>query len=104
MSQANYAELERRGQGSAYTPKIARRCGVSVDWLAYASGEMLSQPNQAGSRIEAYGAHLMGLLAAMPEHIREANFLAASQQFVDAIAHSAKHQQQPLDPLSKSAK
>ena len=40
MAQANLSELERSGQGSTYTPAIAVRCGVDVNWLAYGKGEM----------------------------------------------------------------
>jgi transcriptional regulator with XRE-family HTH domain len=42
-SQANLAELEKKGTGSALTPAIANRCGVSVEWLAYGQGEMFWQ-------------------------------------------------------------
>lgn len=40
MSQGTYGELELSGQGSSFTPAIARELGVSVDWLAYGKGEM----------------------------------------------------------------
>ena len=41
MTQPSYSHLESDGQSSAYTPAIARICRVSVDWLAYGSGEMM---------------------------------------------------------------
>lgn len=34
ISQGTLAELEKIGQGSAYTPQLAKACGVSPDWLA----------------------------------------------------------------------
>ena len=40
MAQGTYTKLETRGQGSAYTPKIAAYLAVNVDWLAYGVGEM----------------------------------------------------------------
>jgi transcriptional regulator with XRE-family HTH domain len=39
-SQANLGELEKKGAGSALTPALAKRCGVSVEWLAYGHGDM----------------------------------------------------------------
>lgn len=57
MSQANYAELEKSGQGSAFTPKIAYLCGVSVEWLAYGTGEM-----NAANPLEALPARLKAAL------------------------------------------
>lgn len=41
MSQGTYGELERIGQGSSYTPAIAEKCGVDVNWLAYGNGQMV---------------------------------------------------------------
>lgn len=43
MSQAAISELEKIGQGSALTPAIAEKCGVSVNWLAYGTGDMLAK-------------------------------------------------------------
>lgn len=40
MSQGTLGALELTGQGSSYTPAIARELGVSVEWLAYGNGEM----------------------------------------------------------------
>ena len=101
MSQANYAELESKGQGSSFTPKIAGVCGVNVDWLAYNTSEMLSPNSNAGSKIEEYGAHLMTLLAAIPEDDREGYFLAASRLLANPLKVLASKPQQPLDPCGK---
>ncbi len=40
MSQGTYGQLERSGQGSSFTPAIARELRVNVDWLADGLGEM----------------------------------------------------------------
>lgn len=43
ISQGTLAELEKIGQGSAYTPQLAKACGVSPEWLA--SGEAEAAPS-----------------------------------------------------------
>ena len=40
MSQSSYAQAETTGVGSAYTPQIAKICGVSAEWLATGEGEI----------------------------------------------------------------
>ena len=44
MSQSAYSEAEKSGLGSAFTPQIAKACGVNVDWLATGEGEMIPRP------------------------------------------------------------
>lgn len=76
MSQGTYAELEKNGNGSSYTPAIAEVCGVSTNWLAYNKGEMVAgnvapaavgdrripliSHVQAGNWSEATDPHAMG--------------------------------------------
>lgn len=51
LSQSTLAELEKTGQGSSKTPKLAQRTGVRVQWLADGEGPMLDTgrevPNEA---------------------------------------------------------
>lgn len=53
VTQSNLSELEKKGAGSALTPALAKRCGVSTQWLAYGSGDMLAEdapePTQVSS-------------------------------------------------------
>jgi transcriptional regulator with XRE-family HTH domain len=44
MSQSNLSELERSGQGSAKTSRIAQICGVRAAWLESGTGPMLDTP------------------------------------------------------------
>ncbi len=48
MSQGTYAELEKTGQGSSYTPAIAGVCNVSVEWLAYGQGSINNTNRNVG--------------------------------------------------------
>jgi hypothetical protein len=41
-SQSNIAELETTGQGSSFTPQLAQRCGVRVEWLATGEEPMVA--------------------------------------------------------------
>jgi DNA-binding XRE family transcriptional regulator len=43
MGQSALGEAEMTGQGSAYTPQLAKQCGVDAGWLATGEGEMLSE-------------------------------------------------------------
>jgi len=43
ITQASISELEHTGQSSALTPAFADKCGVSVNWLAYGTGEMMTK-------------------------------------------------------------
>lgn len=79
MTQGNYAELERAGQGSSFTPAIADRCGVSVNWLAYGKGKS-GEPDTTledvfADRLKLSGIALVGRLSSA----LEANALSNSQ-------------------------
>lgn len=69
MSQSNYAELEKNGQGSAFTPALAALFGVNVDWLAYGKGEMLPSAAQEEhtERMRAAAISILGMLRHIPE-------------------------------------
>ena len=65
-TQSNVAELERSGQGSAYTPLFAEVCAVSALWLA--EGKGLMRQSAADSRPEQD--------APLRDETSEADFLA----------------------------
>ena len=74
MSQGTYGELELTGQGSSYTPAIARELGVSVEWLAYGHGEMemdvKNPPKQSandGDELTTLGRSLAELFDTLPK-------------------------------------
>lgn len=47
MEQPSIAHLEKRGEGSVHTVKIARACGVSPDWLDDEIGDMVPAESMA---------------------------------------------------------
>jgi transcriptional regulator with XRE-family HTH domain len=75
-TQASISGLEMAGKGSALTPAIAEKCGVSVNWLAYGIGEMLAK-NQKQPNTESVTAacSIKGAEPAM-DHSPQANELA----------------------------
>jgi len=42
MPQSTLSEAETTGQSSAYTPMLAKKCGVDAEWLATGRGAMVS--------------------------------------------------------------
>jgi len=70
MKQATYSELEKIGQGSAFTPAIADKFGVAVNWLAYGAGEML--PATATVNITAPSPTLVATVSASKQPISSA--------------------------------
>lgn len=42
MPQSTLSEAETTGQSSAYTPQLAKKCGVDAEWLATGEGQMVS--------------------------------------------------------------
>ena len=74
MSQGTYGEVELTGQGSSYTPAIARELGVSVEWLAYGQGEMMDvnnppekAANDGGAEFSPFARSLAQLYDSLPK-------------------------------------
>ena len=101
-SQANLGELEKKGAGSALTPALAKRCGVSVEWLAYGQGDMLatdSAPDQAQiTSLSSAALELAMLFDLIPmrDRIKRAQaFGAASAAILDRLESPSSAQTTP---------
>jgi transcriptional regulator with XRE-family HTH domain len=92
VTQSNLSELEKKGAGSALTPALAKRCGVSIQWLAYGLGDMLSEdaapePTQVSSLSSAALelAMLFDMIPARDRIKRAQAYGAASAAILDRL-------------------
>jgi transcriptional regulator with XRE-family HTH domain len=67
ISQGTLAELEKIGQGSAFTPMLARACQVSAEWLASGEGPMVGGAEGLSPEV----AELAQIVNGLPKAQRE---------------------------------
>ena len=117
MSHGNYAELEKVGVGSSFTPQIAEACGVSAHWLATGDGQMLSkqyEPATEPGRIETKPqagvspaalelAVLFDLIPAQDKIRRARAYNAASSAILDILQEPPSNVDATSDQQKQSA-
>ena len=104
MSQANYQKLEKVGKGTSYTVSIAKVTGVSAEWLASGTGDMLPATYTLSAEAARYELKLTPAaeaLARMFDKVPTADPLAWSTLYhsiVQAIAEKIPAQTLELQP------
>lgn len=89
MKQPSRAHLEKRGEGSAFTVKLARACGVSADWLDDEIGEMLPREHEQQSR-DPRIEHVCQVMQSLPAYAVDVGV-----REIDSIAELISHIPQP---------